>query len=393
MGLEEGPLSHTEISSSSEYKSESETSTGSALPLYTSPPPSTPPPPPYPIMSQHDLHAIIRQQQEQLAAMQAQIQALLAGGGAERGAAEVSRGYQMEVAKPAIFSGEAGKVGGFVTTCRLYLRMKMREVTVEEQVFWILSHVQGGSADVWKENIMEELESGEIEYETAEELLTTLRKEFGGGEEESVKVAELRKLEQGGKTIEEFVQEFKRAARGSGYEGRPLVEEFKRGMNGGIKRKLMEAENPPASIEQWYRRATALDRNWRESRREEERLRGKKETMGGASKQEQRQIMPRPLVWQRRQQPPQQVTIGPAPMEGVERTNTAVVTPQQRTGFPQRNPYAMDVDRRKNRMCFACGGFGHMARFCRNKGMANKRMEVDQNNSNLNGEGDLANPN
>ena len=48
--------------------------------------------------------------------------------------------------------------------------------------------------------------------------------------------------------MEEFVQEFKRAARGSGYEGRPLVEEFKRGMNGGIRRKLMEAENPPTSI-------------------------------------------------------------------------------------------------------------------------------------------------
>ena len=50
--------------------------------------------------------------------------------------------------------------------------------------------------------------------------------------------------------MEEFVQEFKRAARGSGYERRPLVEKFKRGMNGGIRRKLMEAENPPASIEQ-----------------------------------------------------------------------------------------------------------------------------------------------
>ena len=141
---------------SSEYESESETSTGSALPLYTSPPPPSPPtidsPPPYPIMSQHDLHAIICQQQEQLAAIQVQIQALLAATegateGAERGA-EVSRGYQMEVAKPAIFSGEAGKVGGFVTACRLYLRMKMREATVEEQVFWVLSHVQGGLADV-----------------------------------------------------------------------------------------------------------------------------------------------------------------------------------------------------------------------------------------------------
>ena len=92
--------------------------------------------------------------------------------------------------------------------------------------------------------------------------------------------------------MEEFIQEFKRAARGSRYEGRPLVEEFKRGINGGIRRKLIEVENPPASIEQWYKRATALDRNWKESRREEERLRGKKEAMGGAPKQEQKQNMP-----------------------------------------------------------------------------------------------------
>jgi len=59
--------------------------------------------------------------------------------------------------------------------------------------------------------------------------------------------------------MEEFVQEFKRVVRGSGYEGRLLVEEFKRGMNRVIQRKLMEAENQPGSIEQWYKRATALD--------------------------------------------------------------------------------------------------------------------------------------
>ena len=107
-----------------------------------------------------------------------------------------------------------------------------------------------------------------------------------------VKAAELKKMEQEESTMEEYVQEFKRAARGSGYEGRPLVEEFKRGMNGGIRRKLMEAENSPTLIKQWYRRATALDRNWRESRREEERLREKKELGGGALKQEQRQNLP-----------------------------------------------------------------------------------------------------
>ena len=125
----------------------------------------------------------------------------------------------------------------------------------------MLLYVQRGSADVWKENVMEELKSGKVEYELAEEFLTSLKKEFGGEEEELVKAVELRKLEQGGKTMEEFVQKFKRAARGSRYEGQLLVEEFKRGMNGIIRRKLMEVESQQGSIEQWYRRATALDRN------------------------------------------------------------------------------------------------------------------------------------
>jgi len=82
----------------------------------------------------------------------------------------------MEVAKPAIFNGEVGKVGGFIMACRLFLRMKLRRVTVEEQVQWVLLYVQGGSTDVWKENMMEELELGEIEYESVEEFLTSLKK-------------------------------------------------------------------------------------------------------------------------------------------------------------------------------------------------------------------------
>ena len=135
--------------------------------------------------------------------------------------------------------------------------------------------------------MLEELEAGELEFETIGEFLAEIKKEFGGGKKESVRVAKLRKLEQGGKTMEEFVQEFKRAARGSGYEGRPLVEEFKRRMNGTIRRKLIKAENQPSFIKQWYRRVMALDRNWRENRQEEERLKRKKEQIGGAPRQEQ----------------------------------------------------------------------------------------------------------
>jgi len=119
---------------------EGETSIDSTLPIYTtSPPPpsllSSSPidlPPPYPTMSQNKLHAIICQQQEQLAAMQVQIQALLVAGGGTGGAAT---GPHMEVAKPAIFSGETGKVKGFVNAYKLYIRIKIGGTMVVEQVY------------------------------------------------------------------------------------------------------------------------------------------------------------------------------------------------------------------------------------------------------------------
>ena len=71
-------------------------------------------------MSQLNLQEIIQQQQEQLAAIQVQIQALLAvaGGVVTGGAVTGSNlGSHMEMAKPAIFNGEAGRVGGFMTAC------------------------------------------------------------------------------------------------------------------------------------------------------------------------------------------------------------------------------------------------------------------------------------
>ena len=67
--------------------------------------------------------------------------------------------------------------------------------------------------------MLEELEAGKLEFEIVGEFLAEIKKEFGGGEEELVKATELRRMEQGERTIEEFVQEFKRTARESEYEG------------------------------------------------------------------------------------------------------------------------------------------------------------------------------
>ena len=107
----------------------------------------------------------------------------------------------------------------------------MRRDIVEKQIQWILSYMQGELADVQKENILEDLETELLEYETIGKFLANIKKEFGGEDKEIVKVAELKQLEQEKKTVEEFIQKFRRVIRESRYKERPLVEGFKRGMN------------------------------------------------------------------------------------------------------------------------------------------------------------------
>jgi len=50
----------------------------------------------------------------------------------------------------------------------IYIRMKMTEEAATTQVAWVLSYVQGGIAEAWKDNLIDELAKGESEVETVE---------------------------------------------------------------------------------------------------------------------------------------------------------------------------------------------------------------------------------
>ena len=89
-----------------------------------------------------------------------------------------------------------------------------------------------------------DLKVEEINFVTAGEFLAQLNKNLGRGDNEKVKVAELKRVEQRRRMMKEFVQKFKKVS-SSRYEERALIEKFKRGMNKIIRRKLMEVKMPP----------------------------------------------------------------------------------------------------------------------------------------------------
>ena len=82
--------------------------------------------------------------------------------------------------------------------------MKMRKAVVEEQIQQVLLYIQKESVNVWKKNVLKDLGLGNLKYKIVEIFLVDLRKEFGEEDEEAVKVVELKRLEQGNKTMEEF---------------------------------------------------------------------------------------------------------------------------------------------------------------------------------------------
>ena len=58
-------------------------------------------------------------------------------------------------------------------------------------------------------------------------------------------MTELKRMEQKVKTMEKFVQDFRRVVRDNRYKERILVKEFKRVINKVIRRRLIEIEMSP----------------------------------------------------------------------------------------------------------------------------------------------------
>jgi len=266
------------------------------------------------------------------------------------------QGSRVEVARPQVFSRKIEEVSTFVNVARLYIRMKMTEEVGATQVAWVLLYVQGEIAEVWKDNLLDELAKGESEMESVEQLFAKIRNDFGETSEEERKIEQLRTIEQRGRTCDEYIQEFKKITRGSGYEGRPFIKEFKRGLNGAIRRKLAKAEELPTTIGEWQERAVRLDRNQRQSRTEE-RVLGKNMVYPGRNAQPRGEGSYRgregQITWR----------TGGGYREGGSRNTTNREGAQM---GPRRDPNAMDVDRGRggDRMCYVCGKWGHMAKNC-----------------------------
>jgi len=69
-----------------------------------------------------------------------------------------------------------------------------------------------------QQSVIEDLENGSLTYVIVEKFLSNLKEKFNGENSKTIKVVELEKIEQERKTMEEFVQKFRKTIRRSGHE-------------------------------------------------------------------------------------------------------------------------------------------------------------------------------
>jgi len=97
------------------------------------------------------------------------------------------------------------EVSTFINAACLYLRMKINGEAAITQIAWVLSYVQGGVVEAWKDNLLDKLAKRESEIKMIKGLFTKIRNEFREILEEKKKVEQLRTIEQGRRTCNEYV--------------------------------------------------------------------------------------------------------------------------------------------------------------------------------------------
>jgi len=76
----------------------------------------------------------------------------------------------IDVAPPPKFNGERNQVVGFINACCLFMQIRMGQVEERSRISWVLSYVQGGVAEIWKDNVLDEISV----MQTVEELFTKI---------------------------------------------------------------------------------------------------------------------------------------------------------------------------------------------------------------------------
>jgi len=114
--------------------------------------------------------------------------------------------------KPTVFSGDRKTLEKFIRDSSVYVAANKKNLPTDQtKTQFLLSYIDGGEADTWKEYFFNRYviqPNGSYHWPTPNEVITSLRANFTKEDEIEESLRKLETMKQGSRTAEEIVNEF-----------------------------------------------------------------------------------------------------------------------------------------------------------------------------------------
>lgn len=263
---------------------------------------------------------------------------------------------ELRLHRPEPYDGTKTKFRTFLQSVLLYLAANAHIFKHDKQkVAFALSYLTEGEAASWRQAWLESKTTPtEVDLGNWRDFVSDLNKAFTETDESGNALHTIRNMNQGSKTADEFVSEFKIVLSKTGLiskNHRNLTAKqasvdpgdiaarqfFIDALNRPLAKKILESDECPDHLEGWYEKAIKVDDTYRRAK----------------------------AFWTRRPEP--------------VKTNN---NPRKQWTFTKKDPDAMDVDRltmeqkeelRRKGQCFFCKEHGHIASRCPKKSNGSKQ--------------------
>jgi hypothetical protein len=150
-----------------------------------------------------------------------------------------SKVHLPKFAPPQVFDGTMKETKSFISSIVLYIKgCELEFHTMESKIMFALSYMQGGKAQFWRNEAINQIAAGHKPFQSFMEFLERLKMQFGELNPKAMAVEKLNIMRQSGLSMDEFILQFKAEASQTDLGDAALIKYLEAGLNPSLYKSI-----------------------------------------------------------------------------------------------------------------------------------------------------------